>query len=163
VSDVVRDEAPKKKSKVVSLVKFIQLKEINYSQPSSIALKSLDKEYYERLNPRPDEVNTELLRSMAEGSVKQLKRSSVQVLSLKRFRRNIGIESLGGNKLFVRDFYPRLLQEIRKKERAVLIGNPGIGKSFFQFYYLARLVNPEQFGPLPPDHLGSTDPPKIVI
>jgi hypothetical protein len=24
-------------------------------------------------------------------------------------------------------------------------------------------VNPEQFGPLPPDHLGSTDPPKIVI
>ena len=43
------------------------------------------------------------------------------------------------------------------------IGNPGIGKSFFQYYYLARILNPSLFGPLPPDCYGSTTPPKIVI
>ena len=56
-----------------------------------------------------------------------------------------------------------LLSEIRKKKRSVLIGNPGIGKSFFQYYYLARILNPSLFGPLPPDCYGSTTPPKIVI
>ena len=65
-------------------------------------------------------------------------------------------ECLGPQKLFVRQFYPDLLSEIRENKRSVLIGNPGIGKSFFQYYYLARILNPSLFGPLPPDCYGST-------
>ena len=133
------------------------------SQVSSIAHKATSKKGYLKFDPEYDEINTELLRSMTKCSPKQLEGSTVQVLSLDFPGEKIGIKNLGGSELFVRDFYPRLLEEIRKKERAVLIGNPGIGKSFFQYYYLARLVNPDKLGPLPPDHRGSTDPPKIVI
>lgn len=78
-------------------------------------------------------------------------------------RIDVGMKSLSPSTLYVRQFYPDLLTEIRKCERSALIGNPGIGKSFFQFYYLARIVNPDLYGPLPPDCFGSTTPPKIVI
>ena len=76
---------------------------------------------------------------------------------------NLSKSSLGADILFTRDFYENLLYDIRAQLRCVLIGNPGIGKSQFQFYYLARIMNPDLFGPLPPDSNGCTDAPKIVI
>ena len=65
--------------------------------------------------------------------------------------------------LFVRDFYPSLLEDIRKNDRAILLGNPGISKSFFHYYYLARIINTSLFGSLPIDYYGSTNPPEIVV
>ena len=43
---------------------------------------------------------------------------------------------LGPTEVVCKGVYPDLLREIRKNDRSVLIGNPGIGKSFFQYYYL---------------------------
>ena len=65
--------------------------------------------------------------------------------------------------LYERPFYNDLLKLIRSKKRFILIGNPGIAKSYFQYYYLARILNPSLFGPLPPDHLGSTESPKFIV
>jgi len=73
------------------------------------------------------------------------------------------LEDLASNVIFVRDFYPVLFGLIRKTNRAVLLGNPGVGKSYFQHYYLARLMNPTLLGDLPPDKYGSCKPPKIVV
>ena len=70
---------------------------------------------------------------------------------------------VGADTLFTRDFYEDLLEDIRLNLRSLLIGNPGVGKSLFQFYYLARIMNPKLFGPLPPDHNGCTAAPKVVI
>ena len=71
--------------------------------------------------------------------------------------------TVGSEMIFVREFYEDLLTAIRSNHTVVLTGNPGIGKSVFQFYYLARILNPELFGPLPPDYRGRTDAPKVVI
>jgi len=66
--------------------------------------------------------------------------------------------------LYSRHFYPALLKRIRSWGRAVLVSNPGTGKSMFQWYYLARLLNPEAFSDaLPCDSEGRTDPREVVI
>lgn len=70
---------------------------------------------------------------------------------------------LGPGIIFARDFYENLLGDIRFVDICVLIGNPGIGKSQLQYYYLAKIMNPGLLGELPPDINGCTEPPKIVI
>lgn len=72
------------------------------------------------------------------------------------------LEDPSSDLLYIRDFYPSLLEDIRKRPKAILIGNPGISKSMFQYYYLLRIINP-LFGVLPPDHLSfRSDSPTIV-
>ena len=70
---------------------------------------------------------------------------------------------IGSDIIFTRDFYANLLVDIRLLRKCILIGNPGIGKSYFQLYYLARIMNPSVFGPLPSDSNGCTDAPRVVI
>ena len=70
---------------------------------------------------------------------------------------------VGVDTLFTREFYEDLLEDIRLNLRCLLIGNPWVGKSLFQFYYLARIMNPKLFGDLPPDLNGCTAAPKVVI
>ena len=66
--------------------------------------------------------------------------------------------------IYARKFYPELLKSIREKDWVVLLSNPGTGKSMFQFYYLARLLNPSVFEEsLPCDSLGSSEVPEVVI
>ena len=132
---------------------------------SSIADKSRNKDWFlKHFDSRHYEEGTLLLECLANCTVEKLGDSGVDVISLNNFpASHIDIDCWAGNKLFVRSFYPDLLKVIREHDRSVLLGSPGTGKSFFQFYYLARIMNPEKFGPLPPDHLGSTKPPRIVI
>lgn len=67
--------------------------------------------------------------------------------------------------LYSPPFYPKLLSTIRSAEsrKCILAGDPGTGKSCFQFYYFTRILNSGLMGSLPPDHAGITDAPKIVI
>ena len=66
--------------------------------------------------------------------------------------------------LYIRSFYPDLLKRVRSKWRTVLLSNPGTGKSMFQWYYLARLLNPHAFSDaLTCDSAGKADPPEVVI
>jgi hypothetical protein len=121
----------------------------------------LDDELYHHFKPRPDEAQSNFLEKLALCRMDPIS-ADVSVINFAD-KKGVTIESLSPDMLFVRPFYPDLLMAIRKRKRAVLIGNPGIGKSFFQFYYLARIMNPSLFGPLPPDCYGSTAAPKIVI
>ena len=76
---------------------------------------------------------------------------------------NLANGIIGADIIFTRDFYEDLLHDIRLQFRCVLIGSPGIGKSIFQFYYLARIMNPKLFGDLSPDFDGCTDSPKLIV
>ncbi len=87
-------------------------------------------------------------------------RSSMRAIQFKYIIGSIGV---GSNMILVREFYEELLKKIRSYRVCVLIGNPGIGKSVYHFYCLARMLNPTLFGPLPADHKNCTDAPKVVI
>ena len=79
------------------------------------------------------------------------------------FGGSIWEDILGPNMMFVRKFYDDLLRVVRSRKKVVLIGNPGIGKSSFQQYYLSRILNPSLLGQLPPDINGCTAPPSVVV
>lgn len=115
-----------------------------------------------KFSPDHDEIQSTFLEKLAHCQLETLPSGDVDVISYDD-KMGVEVDSLSPDKLFVRKFYPDLLEAIRKNKRSVLTGNPGIGKSFFQFYYFARIMNPSLFGPLPPDCYGSTAPPKIVI
>ena len=50
-------------------------------------------------------------------------------------------KSLQGNTLYIRSFYSDLFDAILEQNDCILIGNPGISKSWFQLYMLYRFVN----------------------
>jgi hypothetical protein len=87
------------------------------------------------------------------------------VTGLKVFhlRALINPKDSSSDKLFIREFFSRYLETVRKHEYSIVIGNPGIGKTWFQYYYLVRILNVDKLGPLPPDSYGSTAPPQYVI
>jgi len=43
--------------------------------------------------------------------------------------------------LYIRPFYPQLFTQCLKEKAVILLGNPGISKSFFHWYLLFRFVN----------------------
>ena len=107
------------------------------------------------------EYETNLMKNMknlTNNSMTKLNMISVVDLGMK-----LNTNRVSSDLLFVRDFYPSLLEDIRKNDRAILLGNPGISKSFFHYYYLARIINTSLFGSLPIDCYGSTNPPEIVV
>ena len=133
-----------------------------WSRVFSVGAEAIqNRNLYDKLGPEPDPTKTDLLVKLATCTKESIS-SDVDIIRIGEDA-DVGIESLSPSTLYVRQFYPDLLTEIRKRKRSALIGNPGVGKSFFQFYYLARIMNPDLYGPLPPDCFGSTDPPKIVI
>ena len=65
--------------------------------------------------------------------------------------------------LYIREsFYRRYFDLLRKKSWSIVIGNPGVCKSWFQWYILYCLVNEKVVPTLGPNHLDSTEPPKII-
>ena len=68
--------------------------------------------------------------------------------------------SIMPNTLYIRDFYDRLFSMIRRQKHTILVGNPGISKSWYQWYMLYRLVNEQSLGP---NHLGNNSSPKVII
>ena len=105
---------------------------------------------------------TELVRAIADAKEHNLHvidpqnpEESLRAFELPNCTFPIG-KGFGQSVLFIRSFYESLFTKIRSLDRSVLIGNPRLGKSVYQFYYLSRIFNPDVFGPLPPNHLGST-------
>lgn len=55
---------------------------------------------------------------------------------------------------------------VRFKNKVLMSGTAGIGKSSFIYYYMARIINSHrvsEFGPLPLDSYGSKEPPKVIV
>ena len=130
---------------------------------------------YRRYNPESYIAKTLRLRALSLSlslSRCRIEHISDTVDAILPDEEELPFESLVLNIIFARSFFPALLCEIRKCKRCVLLGNLGIGKSFFQFYYLTWLVNrtsqnernemrEDLFGPLPPDCFSSTEPQKL--
>ena len=68
--------------------------------------------------------------------------------------------SIMPNTIYIRDFYGRLFNMIRREMHTILVGNPGISKSWYQWYMLYRLINEQSLGP---NHLGNKSSPKVII
>ena len=129
-------------------------------EDSSIYELAVTKDIYESNNPKDSQKHTHLLHELSNITITEDIGASISVIESSPCSL---LEDYGG-KLFVRDFYDDLLAAIRNNKRSILVGNPGIGKSTFQFYYLARLLNPSKFKEtLPPDWNKSTAAPKVVI
>ena len=63
-------------------------------------------------------------------------------------------------------FYPELFAAVRNGEKGkiMLTGNAGTGKSYFEHYYMYRIIQAVHRGlPLPPDPWGSTAAPNVVV
>ena len=61
---------------------------------------------------------------------------------IKGFDLNLTLDSNAVTQtVYVRSFYDRLLKSMWSHRRAVLIGNPGVSKSWFQWYIMYLLVN----------------------
>jgi hypothetical protein len=129
-----------------------------HEKSSSIRKLALNVVGYKDFRPLFDKVSTNLLESLVNSTLKDIGGGVSVILP----DPTVPHEEIKDG-IFVRDFYPALLEEIRSERKLVLIGNPGTGKSWFQYYYLARLLNPSLLGPLPPDCNESLAPPKIVI
>eukprot|EP01036_Dinobryon_divergens_P027019 gene27019-35726_t len=129
--------------------------------PAVPQLKNFDLKKYKSMGPIEDHELTQFVKALSTCIVSQLD-SGLQLITLPLGTVFPGVllES-SARFLYCRSFYPELLKQIRFHPRTVLLSNPGTGKSMFQWYYLARLLNPDAFK----DALtiNSIDIPDVVI
>ena len=126
-------------------------------------LKIINTESYLKFEPTLDSSLTKLMNGLASCSVSNLS-SDVDLITLSESCLPEDTIESASQFIYARRFYPELLKNIRKHKRVVLLSNPGTGKSIFQFYYLAKLLNPQAFKDLlPPDSTGSSEIPEVVI
>eukprot|EP01036_Dinobryon_divergens_P032999 gene32999-42695_t len=126
--------------------------------PVDHQLKNFDFKAYKELGPRQDHKMTQFVKALSTCTVSQLD-SGLQLITLP-LETDFPEVLLKSNArfLYCRSFYPELLKNIRFHPRTLLLSNPGTGKSMFQWYYLARLLNPGAFK----DNL-TIDLPEVVI
>eukprot|EP01036_Dinobryon_divergens_P036040 gene36040-46831_t len=113
--------------------------------PVDHQLKKFDFETYEKMAPRNDHKMTQFVKALSTCTVSQID-SGLQLITLPLetdFPEVLLTSS--ARFLYCRGFYPELLKNIRFHQRTLLLSNPGTGKSMFQWYYLARLLNPGAF------------------
>jgi len=143
------------------------------------AIKKVASEYmgpvdlstYMSLSPKIDVLQTTILAGMKASTVEVIREKQPRVRAIRLgLGATLSDVSLAADTIYERDLYPQLVRDMRTaKLRVLLLGNSGVGKSTFQFYLLARYMNPEQFqdmGSAPPTRriqFGSAAPPKVVI
>ena len=125
----------------------------------SIEKLIIEKKLYNNLKPRKDVKLQLLVDSLSQCTVSKLDHD-IELICLKD---EFFLKTLSSRFLYSRSFYPQLLHSIRKMKSTVLISNPGTGKSMFQFYYLARLLNPSVFEDRLPNNLRIENPPEVVL
>jgi hypothetical protein len=79
---------------------------------------------------------------LKKASIKEIPNSRVKEIT---FHKEVDKESPLGSTLYVRDFYPQLYDQLLSDHRAVLTGNPGISKSWFQWYMMYRLIHGTEY------------------
>ena len=133
---------------------------------AGLQLKNFDwKSYYDIYKPEEETDMTEFVRALSTCTVSQLD-SGLQLITLPPETAFPAVLVKSTDRyLYCRSFYPELLKTIRSSLRNVLVSNPGTGKSMFQWYYLARLLNPDAFNDdaLTANIKGNTEPPEVVI
>ena len=126
--------------------------------PAVPHLKNFDLEKYLKMEPSENHNLTQFVKALSNCTVSQLD-SGLQLITLPLETDFPGVLLKSSSRfLYCRSFYPELLKSIRFRPCTVLLSNPGTGKSMFQWYYLARLLNPDAFK----DAL-TIDLPEVVI
>jgi hypothetical protein len=127
------------------------------------------RDKYRSFLPEADAKLTALLKGLACSAVVNLESTTSGVRAI-RIGNNAKflLGGVAGDTIYERQFYPELVSAIRgARRRVLLLSNPGTGKSVFQFYLLARYLNPSLFKdiPLPRDLIkfGPEAAPKVVI
>ena len=137
------------------------------------AILSEEIDFYKSWTPKLNEPRTQVLKGLVCSTAEVLGDASSGVRAI-RLGNNATFlpDMLAGDTIYERRFYPRLVNMIcSSSRRVVLLSNPGTGKSVFQFYMLARFLNPALFagdggqGPTPCDDemFGFAVPPKVVV
>ena len=131
-----------------------------------IDLKNFNRQSYEKLNPELNTKLSNLVTGLSQSSVRKLD-CDISLITLPVGDLGEVVTDFSKQFIYARSFYPDLLKSIRKNQRTLLISNPGTGKSIFQYYYLARVLNPSAFSALnqnlPPDSMNSCEPPEVVV
>eukprot|EP01036_Dinobryon_divergens_P028471 gene28471-37421_t len=126
--------------------------------PAVPQLKNFDLEKYKSMGPIEDHGLTQFVKALSTCIVSQLD-SELQLITLPLGTVFPGVLLKSSARfLYCRSFYHELLKQIRFHPRTVLLSNPGTGKSMFQWYYLARLLNRDAF-----KDINSIDFPDVVI
>ena len=103
----------------------------------SKTLQRLDLEY------SPPETN--LLQQLKKAKTFKLCKDESAVKAFNIRSSDLGLVSVTPQTVYVRSFYDRLFNVMWRNHRAVLLGNPGVSKSWFQWYMMYRLVNEEEY------------------
>jgi hypothetical protein len=138
----------------------------SFNIPDVLELVLPDKrDAYTSFSPALDGPRTKLLNGLATSTAVDLS-EGVRAIRIGNSMNFLG-DGLAGDTIYERPFYPELVNAIRCANlRVLLLGNPGTGKSVFQFYLLARYLNPPLFKDVPLRGLikfGSEAAPKVVI
>ena len=125
---------------------------------------------YKALSPDIEKKQTSILAGLKASTVEVIcDEPRVRAIRLGNGATLGGLD-FAGDTIYERDFYPQLVRDMRTARlRVLLLGNSGVGKSMFQYYLLARYMNPAHFqdigSALPTRRIlfGSAAPPKVVI
>ena len=137
------------------------------------AILSEEIDFYKSWMPKLNGPMTRALKGLACSSAEVLGDASSGVRAIRLGNNATFLPGvLANDTIYERRFYPRLVNVIcSSSRRVVLLSNPGTGKSVFQFYMLARFLNPALFagdggqGPTPygARTFGFAVPPKVVV
>jgi hypothetical protein len=89
-----------------------------------------------------DKAMCRLLESLANATVEDIGSS---IRGIKLWKGSFPNTRYMPTMLLERPFYANLYTCIRRKDKVLLVGNSGIGKTMFGYYFLARLLNPSLF------------------
>lgn len=125
------------------------------------------RDEYKSFRPMIDTKSTNLLKGLICSTVDNLENTTSGVRAIRIGNGATFTNEMAGDTIYERHFYPKLVSAIRCADvRVLLLGNPGTGKSVFQFYLLARYLNPSLFADAPlsgPIEFGSDAIPKVVV
>ena len=113
-------------------------------------------------NLEEDEYESTVLKSLVTANPFELNSNGEEIPvssregSVQGITLNFGSVNVFRSTLYIRDFYPRLFDLLLKEKHSVLIGNPGISKSWFQWYVMYRLVNENMVS-------GDKVPPLVIV
>jgi hypothetical protein len=105
-------------------------------------------ESYKACNPVHNEPMTRVLQGLVNSTAEALRNtwSKVRAIRLGGSGATALATVLGSDTIYERKVFPRLVNRICYMSRRVFLkGNPGTGASAFQFYMLARFLNPALF------------------
>ena len=90
-------------------------------------------------------LGTDLLEQLKKAKVFKLSEGESSLKAFNIDSSDLGVDSITPQTVYVRSFYDRLFKVMWRNRRAVLIGNPGVSKSWFQWYMMYRLINEDKY------------------